>query len=274
MMLTTRQPNQVALVHKLTPVCDLRGVVVSENVPRRPSTGGARRALNRLGGRTVGAPLAAAWSEMLGHYAERWPKLPRVPVTEVTNVNDAGTLAQLRELDAELAVVSGTNLVGPEIIRLMSSRAGIVNLHTGISPYVKGGPNCTNWCLARGWFHLIGSTVMWLAPGIDDGDLIATERTPLTGVESLAGLHWSVMEHAHDLYVRSVGRIVDGKAVPGVPQAEIGEGRTFYTAQWTPREMLRARLNFRRSYRIDVSAGAPGHPEPKLVPLPEEDTGT
>jgi len=39
------------------------------------------------------------------------------------------------------------------------------------------------WCLAKNWLHLIGNTVMWIDPGIDSGDLLSTERTPLDGMK-------------------------------------------------------------------------------------------
>jgi methionyl-tRNA formyltransferase len=165
-----------------------------------------------------------------------------------------------------LVAVSGTNLVGRKIIAEAASRRGIVNLHTGISPYVKGGPNCTNWCLATRKFDLIGNTVMWLDPGIDTGNIIATERTPLTGDEDLAELHWKVMEHAHDLYRRAIAKIASGEPVASVPQSELGTGPVYYLADWTATQMIKARRNFRTDYREGVRRDSA---DARLVPLGE-----
>src|SRR5207253_2541544 len=126
------------------------------------------------------------------------PRFPDVPLVRVRNINDTATREFLQQLRPDLVTVAGTNMVGPTLLAEASEGRGVVNLHTGLSPYVKGGPNCTNWCLAEGTFHLIGNTVMWLDPGIDTGRIIASERTPLAGDEDLAELHWKVMEHAHD----------------------------------------------------------------------------
>ena len=158
------------------------------------------------------------------------------------------------------------NLVGEDVIEASRKNRGVVNLHTGISPYVKGGPNCTNWCLAQGWFHLIGNSVMWLDRGIDSGNLITTERTSLTGDEDQEELHWKVMEHAHDLYVRAISAIAAGDGVPDVPQQDLGTGPTFHNADWTARAMIRARWNFARRYPREV--GAAMAPEVRLVALP------
>ena len=254
LVLTTDQPNQGALVRRLREACEVVGVVLSANVPRRQRRHGARRWANRIAERTVGPPFTRAWSRMLARYA-REGDFPDLPTLEVANVNDAPVLGIIDDLAPDLVAVSGTNLVGEPVIAAASRMRGIINLHTGISPQVKGGPNCTNWCLARGWFHLIGNSVMWLDRGIDSGNLIATERTPLTGNEDLEELHWKVMQHAHDLYVRAVGAIASDQPVRDVPQDRIGRGVTFYNADWTAFQMLRARWNFTRRYREEIPAG-------------------
>jgi methionyl-tRNA formyltransferase len=253
LVLTTDQPNQAALVRRLGEACEVVGVVLSANVPRRPRRHGARRWANRIAERTVGPPFTRAWSRMLARYAREgdFPDLPRL---EVANVNDAPVLGAIDDLVPDLVAVSGTNLVGESVIDAAARRRGIVNLHTGISPFVKGGPNCTNWCLARGWFHLIGNSVMWLDCGIDSGNLIASERTPLTGNENVEELHWKVMQHAYDLYVRAIAAIAADRPVPDVPQDLIGRGTTFYNADWTALQMLRARWNFVRRYAREAPA--------------------
>jgi folate-dependent phosphoribosylglycinamide formyltransferase PurN len=249
-ILTGDQGNQKALCNKIAGVCEVAAIVLSANVPRKkpPAARRARTFLNRVGNRLVGRPFVETWFRMLGEYEKRFPNFPDAPIVRVENVNDAATLAALEKYAPDLTIVSGTNLVGKKVIAAASEK-GVVNLHTGISPYVKGGPNCTNWCLAKGWFHLIGSTVMWLDAGIDTGSIIATEQTPqLDGAEDLFGLHWKVMEHAHDLYVRAIGRFGGGERLPSVPQASIAEGKTFYNVDWNVFEMRRALKNFREDY--------------------------
>lgn len=249
-VLTGEQPNQAALCHKLAAHCEIVGLVLSENVPRKQPDFSKRVQLlsNRVAGRLVGQPFVDAWQYLQRSYAKRFPQFPDVPTTRVHNVNDAATVDVIDQTAPDLIVVSGTNLVGKRVIEAAAKRGGVVNLHTGISPYVKGGPNCTNWCLAEGTFHLIGNTVMWLDAGIDTGKIIATEQTPLAGRETLRELHWKVMEHGQSLYVRAVRKIGRGESVPAVPQSSVAEGTTFYTAQWDAAAMRRAWKNFNRDY--------------------------
>ena len=247
-ILTGNQGNQRALCHKMAGAAEVAAIVVSDNIPRRkPSFAKkARSLLTRVTGRLAGREFVETWFQLLGAYDVEFPAFPDVPIIRVRNVNDAATVEALAKYAPDLTIVSGTNLVGKKVI---GASRKIVNLHTGISPYVKGGPNCTNWCLAKNWFHLIGNTVMWLDLGIDTGKLIATEQTPLDGSETLLELHRKVMDHAHNLYVRAVRRIGSGAAVPSVPQDKIDDGVTFYTADWNWREQRAALRNFRDDYK-------------------------
>jgi folate-dependent phosphoribosylglycinamide formyltransferase PurN len=250
-VLAGNQANQKALCHKIAETCNLSAIVVSENVPRKKPDFGAksRSFVNRISNRIFGRPFVQTWFEMLAVYESRFPTFPDVPLIKVRNVNDAETLEVLEHYGPRITIVSGTNLVGKRLINLADNGEGIVNLHTGISPYVKGGPNCTNWCLAKNWFHLIGNTIMWLDAGIDTGKIIATERTPLSGTETLLDLHLAVMEHGHELYIRAIRRILGGYRVPSVPQDSIDAGTLFYNKDWNIAAMRDAVRNFRDNYK-------------------------
>jgi methionyl-tRNA formyltransferase len=271
-ILTNRQGNQIALANKISKVADVAGIVFSKNIPKRrpPAVKRARLFANAIASRTVGRQFVDVWFEMQRKYGSLFRDISANDVTEVQNVNDAAALDTIERLKPDLVVVSGTNLVGRRVIEAGQKGMGIVNLHTGVSPYVKGGPNCTNWCLAKNWFHLIGSTIMWLDLGIDTGNIIATEQTPLTGEESLFDLHWAVMEHAHDLYVRAIARLAAGVDVPSIPQSAITEGSHFESAAWNAIQMRAALRNFRSRYKqhfVDPKANGQIHPGLRLFPL-------
>lgn len=250
-ILTNRQGNQIALSNKIAEVAEVAAIVFSKNIPRKsPNLSKKTRLfINGLANRTIGREFVNVWFEMQSKYNSLYPNLPTKNIIEVQNINDAETVETIEKISPDLVIVSGTNLVGKKIIKAAQKRSGIVNLHTGISPYVKGGPNCTNWCLAKNWFHLIGNTVMWLDLGIDTGNIIATEQTPLDGNETMFDLHWKVMEHAHEIYVKSIWRIGEGKSVPSVRQKSVAEGNHFNSVDWNALQMRNALNNFRHNYK-------------------------
>ena len=256
MILTAEHPNEAALCHKLKGTCQLVGIVLSRNRTRKRLSHRARLLLNQVEGRLLRSPFVATWHQLQDRYHCLYPSVPDVPTIRVHNVNDRETLQLLRQVAPHLVLVSGTNLVGQGILEWAAQeKVGIINLHTGLSPYIKGGPNCTNWCLAERDFHLIGNTVMWLNAGIDSGPIIATEQTPLRGLETLVELHWNVMEHAHDICLRAVQALSAGRVLPRIAQASIAEGRTFSSLEWNSRAMWTAWWNFKTCYRPEFFTG-------------------
>ena len=185
-----------------------------------------------------------AWWKMLEHYQNLYPEYPKTEILDVENINSEEAYNFSIKIQPDLIIVSGTRLVKEKMLSIAPSK-GITNLHTGLSPYIKGGPNCTNWCIATKNFHLIGNTVMWIDLGIDTGNLITTELTPFSGKEkNLLDVHITVMEHAHDLYIRALKKIYSGETVPNVPQNTITNGITFYNKQWNLQQKKNLIYNF------------------------------
>ncbi len=200
---------------------------------------------------TLGRPLRQAWFGMLDLLGRGYPSYPEVPLTRHHGVNSQSVSDLVDQVRPGLVLVSGTDLLRKDIIATMKRHGKVMNLHTGISPFIKGGPNCTNWALAMDRFDLIGNTVMWIDAGIDTGALIATEQTLLHGTESLMELHRKVMDHAHDLYVRAADCFVAGHTLNHVPQRELGKGELYFTRDWNSRRIIAAISNFRRKFRPD-----------------------
>jgi folate-dependent phosphoribosylglycinamide formyltransferase PurN len=210
-------------------------------------TKGKRKIVRSAVSITLARSLRVAWMTMLRHYDERVMNWPAVPSSIHSSANDAELAELIEREQPDLVLISGTDLVRKRTLDRF--RTKVMNLHTGISPYIRGGPNCTNWALALGEFDLIGNTVMWIDPGIDSGAIIATERTPLTGHETLTELHIKVMDHAHDLYRRAVEAFAQERPLPSIPQNTIAKGRLFLTRHWDSFAMLRAVFNHRFRYR-------------------------
>jgi folate-dependent phosphoribosylglycinamide formyltransferase PurN len=273
-VLTNNLSNQRALVHKLAKVVSIEAVIYSCNIPRQKQAPSRRfrHLTNRVFGRLVGIPFRTAWLELLDYYQTTYPiSAPGRPI-RVTNVNDPQTVETIEEYRPDVVIVSGTNIVGKAVMQSAQRHGSILNLHTGISPYVKGGPNCTNWCLSRGWFDLIGNTVMVLDQGVDTGAIIATERTRLDGTENLTKLHIKVMEHAHDLYSRCVARLADSAHLPSYSQTAIAQGIEFRSTDWTTKEMVKALWNFHfrfSSLTLNQIAHTEGRSRATIFPLPD-----
>jgi methionyl-tRNA formyltransferase len=236
------EANQKALANKIHQIFPLAGIVTETRKSKSSLT------VKKIGAKIVEkiflAKIGNAWIEMLRYFEKLFPSYPNVPLLDTENINNENVLEFTRNLMPDLIIVSGTRLIKDKLLAIEPPK-GIMNLHTGLSPYIKGGPNCTNWCIATKQFHLIGNTIMWIDKGIDTGNLIATEFTSFNGKESLLELHIKVMEHAHDLYVKSIQYATKNK-LNNVPQDTIEPGKTYYTKQWGLKEKAQLMWNFRQ----------------------------
>lgn len=229
--------NQIALANKLAEKTNLVGIVV-ETKNESKEKRSLKLKFEGLLDRTVFFQIRNSWIRLQNFYQNNYPGFPETNLVCVENINSPETINFISKFEPDLIAVSGTRIIKREVLNLKPT-CGIVNLHTGLSPYIKGGPNCTNWCIALNKFNFIGNTVMWINSGIDSGNIITTEQTRLIGNETLFELHIKVMEHAHDLYLRSIKKIETGlQTVKSIPQNSITKGETYYTRNWNWKNKL------------------------------------
>jgi len=236
-------PNQYALANKLAEHFDIVGIVLeTKHVPIKKKKPTLKSYWNKIIVRLFYKWIPNTWFQLMTYYRKKYPNLPNTQVFEVNNINDVETKTLTEKLNADLIVVSGTYLVKKSTLATKSTH-GIANLHTGLSPYIKGGPNCTNWCIATKQFELIGNTIMWIDEGIDSGNLILTEQTRFKGDESFFDIHKKVMNHAHELYIRAIRDVEKGTAF-NVPQNNICTGAIYYTKDWNWKAHKQLKKNF------------------------------
>ena len=223
--------NQRALANKIAQRFDLRGIVIDKKtgLKKLPFI---KRLLAALQDRIFFSRIIHSWVSLQKEYAHQYPEWPKVPVIETGSINSDDAYHFTQKLSPDIIVVSGTGLVRSKMLSLKPG-IGIINLHTGLSPYIRGGPNCTNWCIATGQYNKIGNTIMWINEGIDSGNIIASECTALHEIKSLDNIQWEVMEHAHELYLRAIDYLsVTPAPYNSVPQKQIAEGQLYLTKMW------------------------------------------
>jgi methionyl-tRNA formyltransferase len=229
------EPNQKALANKIHSLFPLSGIITETRPYKRKIT------LSKIIERLFLPSIGRAWWNMRAHYNNAYSNYPQVKTLDVENINSDEAYEFSKNLSPDLIIVSGTRLIKEKMLSLKPYK-GILNLHTGLSPYIKGGPNCTNWCIATEQFHLIGNTVMWIDSGIDSGNIVTSEFTELSGIENLEQIHLKVMEHAHELYMKAIKFVADGKT-SNVPQASIAKGITYFTKDWNLSKKISLRAN-------------------------------
>ena len=148
------------------------------------------------------------------------------PVIRVDDVNDAETEARLRELAPELIVLWTAAILRPNIL---ATAKKTINFHTGILPYYRGSVANQFATLRRDGKH-IGSTIHYVTPGVDRGDIIAQIYADTTKLpkEAFRELNDTSLQR----YIDIAKRILAGEDVPGSVQNQ-SEGGFFRLSDWT-----------------------------------------
>lgn len=108
-----------------------------------------------------------------------------IPVRQPQKLRDGTVAAELRELAPDLAiVVAYGRLLPPDI--LSAPRLGCVNLHASLLPRYRGAAP-VQWSILRGETET-GVTSMFMAEGLDTGDIILQLKTPIGPDESAPAL--------------------------------------------------------------------------------------
>ena len=151
---------------------------------------------------------------------------------EVANINQKESIDFIKNNPHDIIVVSGTRMVKKDILALKPGY-GIINMHTGLSPYYNGGPSCTFWCLYNDDINLIGATVMFIDEGIDTGNIVLSDTIELNETDTYGRLEFKAIDLGNRLILRALDKIKTDKTFRGYSQKDIGTGYVFYNRDYT-----------------------------------------
>jgi methionyl-tRNA formyltransferase len=151
------------------------------------------------------------------------PQLPDgVPLIRVDNINAPQAVAFVEDTKADIVCVNGTNLLREPMLALATRiRDGFINLHTGLSPYSRGG-NCDLFMLLEGRPELVGITIHHIDKGIDSGDIIITARPELAAGDSYETIEAKCFRLGIDMMLVAMRQISEDRA-ERVKQWEAGK---------------------------------------------------
>ena len=137
-----------------------------------------------------------------------------IPVFQPTTLRDGSALEQLRELAPQLIVVAAYGKILPVDI-LQLPPLGCINVHSSLLPKYRGAAPI-NWAILNGESET-GVTIMYMAEGLDTGDMLASAATPIDLNESAQQLHDRLAQMGADLLPQVLDQLEKGTAVAGPP---------------------------------------------------------
>lgn len=142
-----------------------------------------------------------------------------IPMHPVDHINDESSLQILREMRCDLLVVLGWGqILNQEALQLPT--IGTVGAHASLLPHNRGSAP-VNWAIIKGE-ATTGNSLMWLADGVDTGQLIDQREFPITAYDTCDSIYHHVGTSNRDMVLSLLKQLDAGKK-PGRPQPHTDE---------------------------------------------------
>lgn len=133
----------------------------------------------------------------------------QLPIFQPTTLKTDEAYDILVDLQPELIAVAAYGKILPKKI-LDLPVLGCINVHSSLLPRYRGAAPI-NWAILNG-DQETGVTIMYMAEGLDTGDIISQQTTPIDSNETVESLHDRLAEIGAELLVKTVTAIGAGMA--------------------------------------------------------------
>lgn len=130
-----------------------------------------------------------------------------LPVLQPEKVRDREFIATFRTINPDMVILVAFGQILPKEI-IDAPRMGCLNVHPSLLPKFRGAAPI-NWTIIRGE-RMTGVTVIRMAEGVDSGDILHQEETPIGPDESFGDLHDRLAPMGAALLLKAVERVTAG----------------------------------------------------------------
>lgn len=134
-----------------------------------------------------------------------------IPVYQPLKVRDPDFVSIIRELKPDVIVVVAFGQILPKTLLDIPAH-GCINVHASLLPRYRGAAPL-NWCIINGEAET-GVTTMLMDVGLDTGDMLLVQKTPLDENEDITSLHDRMATLGADLLAETLDRLAAGDLVP------------------------------------------------------------
>ena len=132
-----------------------------------------------------------------------------LPVLQPVKVRDESFLNVFRELNPDMVVLVAFGQILPKAI-IDYPPLKCLNIHPSLLPKYRGAAPL-NWQIIRGETR-VGVSIMIMDEGMDSGDILLQEETPLGAAETYGELHDRLAQLGATLLIKSIEQMANGTA--------------------------------------------------------------
>jgi methionyl-tRNA formyltransferase len=134
---------------------------------------------------------------------------PALPILQPENLRDATTIDSIKALHPDVIVTMAYGKIVPPAI-LSLPRLACLNIHASLLPRHRGASPIQAAIIAGDAES--GITIMYMAEGLDTGDILLTKKIPLTARETAGGLTERLAELAPQALLEALNLLEHGCA--------------------------------------------------------------
>lgn len=142
----------------------------------------------------------------------------KIPVFTPSSLKTEEAQTAWKSLDLDIAVVAAYGLILPKAI-LEAPRWGCVNVHASLLPRWRGAAPIQRALLSGD--TETGVTIMKMDEGLDTGDMLLMEKTPISQTTTAAQLHDALSHLGTEALLKALPLYLSGNLQP-IPQPQIG----------------------------------------------------
>lgn len=132
-----------------------------------------------------------------------------LPVFQPDKVKDPSFMNLLSELNPEMIAVVAFGQILPKSV-IDFPPLNCLNIHPSLLPEYRGAAPM-NWAIINGDTRT-GVTIMLMDEGMDSGDILLQEETPIGAAETYGELHDRLSQTGASLLVKAIAQVKDGTA--------------------------------------------------------------
>lgn len=140
-----------------------------------------------------------------------------IPVYQPNTLRNSETVDQIKNMQPDCIVVVAYGKILPKDV-LDIPPFGCINVHASLLPKYRGAAPI-QWSVING-DKTTGVTTMYMAEGIDTGDMLLQAETQIGQDETAGELHDRLSEMGADLIIKTLQQITDG-SIKRIPQGEM-----------------------------------------------------
>lgn len=134
-----------------------------------------------------------------------------IPVFQPTTLKDNAFLDTLKELSPDLVAVVAYGKILPKYV-LDFPHFGCINLHGSLLPEYRGAAPMQRAIMDGK--TVTGVTTMYMAEGLDTGDMLEKATIPITEDDNFETIHDKLSEIGASLFVSTVEKLAAGTLIP------------------------------------------------------------